>query len=74
MEENMSECEGLIVDALSNLRSHAPAKAVWRLVDAVGLLIERHQLQDEVGAGQCTGRGWQIIRKRRNLPGKEEKS
>ena len=47
----------LIQDALDDLTS---SRAIWRLVDAVGLLSE--QYTGSCGRAYPTGRGYQIIR------------
>jgi hypothetical protein len=64
-ETNETEVSGLIWEALGRLTGSDPRAAIWRLVDAAGLLAEQHP--DDVTVREGTDRGFRVIRTRRGL-------
>jgi hypothetical protein len=64
-ETDESEVSGLIWEALGRLKGTDPRAAIWRLVDAAGLLSEQFPNDQIVREG--TDRGFRIVRSRRGL-------
>lgn len=54
----------LLREAAGLIDSGDPAKALWRVVDAAGMLsdvLDAWKKRDHIGAGIPTGRGYQIV-------------
>lgn len=68
----MKSYDILISEAVTALHADRPAAAVWRLVDAVGQIVLQHGLETEIGVGQATGLGWQLVRKGKKVPGRKK--
>lgn len=58
---------GDAIDKIDDGRPEEVKRAIWRLVDAVGLLSELHK--DVIGASSPTGRGYQVVDKNNNAAG-----
>ena len=59
-EEEGTEAAALVWEALGRLQGSDPRAAIWRLVDAAGLLSEQFPEDPTVHAG--TDRGYQVVR------------
>jgi hypothetical protein len=64
-ETDATEVAGLVWEALGRLTGSDERAALWRLVDAAGLLAE--QFPDDLTAREGTDRGFRIVRARRGL-------
>jgi hypothetical protein len=64
-ETDATEVAGLVWEALGRLTGSDERAALWRLVDAAGLLAE--QFPDDLTAREGTDRGFRIVRSRRGL-------
>lgn len=64
-ETDETEVSGLIWEALGRLTGSDPRAAIWRLVDAAGLLAEQHP--DDVTVREGTDRGFRVVRTRRGM-------
>ena len=61
IDENVQEARALIHQAVGRINEGDSEAAVWRLVDAVGLLSEFFPYS--IGVDCPTGRGYQIVRR-----------
>jgi len=65
MTENEEMAVQLVEAALPQLKDGEPRRALWRLVDAAGLLMEDAlpEIPEGVGQDNATGRGFYLCKR-----------